>query len=102
MKILICDKLDALALQELKEMGSCVDISTEENKREKLLSHIPDTDLVFIRSATSIDEEVINEGANLNIIARCGVGLDNVDIIQATTKGVHVSNSPKAKIIYVE
>jgi len=51
MKILICDKLDALALQELKEMGNCVDISTEENKREKLLSHIPDTDLVFIRSA---------------------------------------------------
>ena len=59
MKILICDKLDPLALQELKEMGSCVDISTEENKREKLLSHIHDTDLVYIRSATTIDEEVI-------------------------------------------
>ncbi|MDA7572588.1 hydroxyacid dehydrogenase [Candidatus Actinomarina sp.] len=101
MKILICDKLDPLALQELKEMGSCVDISTEENKREKLLSHIPDTDLVFIRSATSIDEEVIKEGANLKIIARCGVGLDNVDITQATKKGVHVTNSPEANIISV-
>ena len=101
MKILICDKLDALALQELKEMGNCVDISTEENKREKLLSHIPDTDLVFIRSSTSIDEEVINEGANLKIIARCGVGLDNVDITQATKKGVHVTNSPEANIISV-
>jgi D-3-phosphoglycerate dehydrogenase len=66
-----------------------------------LLEQIPDTDLVFIRSATSIDKEVIDAGVNLKIIARCGVGLDNVDIIEATKRGIHVTNSPEANIISV-
>ena len=101
MKILICDKLDSFAIQELNKMGTCIDISSEENKREMLLEQIPDTDLVFIRSATSIDKEVIDAGVNLKIIARCGVGLDNVDIIEATKRGIHVTNSPEANIISV-
>ena len=101
MKILICDKLDSFAIQELNKMGTCKDISSEENKREMLLEQIPDTDLVFIRSATSIDKEVIDAGVKLKIIARCGVGLDNVDIIEATKRGIHVTNSPEANIISV-
>ena len=101
MKILICDKLDSLAIQELNKMGTCIDISSDENKRETLLEQIPDADLVFIRSATSIDKEVIDVGVNLKIIARCGVGLDNVDIIEATKRGIHVTNSPEANIISV-
>ena len=101
MKILICDKLDSFAIQELNKMGTSIDISSEENKREMLLEQIPDTDLVFIRSATSIDKEVIDAGVNLKIIARCGVGLDNVDIIEATKRGIHVTNSPEANIISV-
>lgn len=101
MKILICDKLDSFAIQELNKMGTCIDISSDENKREMLLEQIPDTDLVFIRSATSIDKEVIDAGVNLKIIARCGVGLDNVDIIEATKRGIHVTNSPEANIISV-
>ena len=101
MKILICDKLDSFAIQELNKMGTCIDISSDENKREILLEQIPDADLVFIRSATSIDKEVIDAGVNLKIIARCGVGLDNVDIIEATKRGIHVTNSPEANIISV-
>jgi D-3-phosphoglycerate dehydrogenase len=80
MKILICDKLDSIALEQLTKMGSCVDISAEDNKRDKLLSEIVDAELVFIRSASSIDKEVIDAAKNLKVIARCGVGLDNVDI----------------------
>ena len=101
MKILICDKLDSFAIQELNKMGTCIDISSDENKREMLLEQIPDADLVFIRSATSIDKEVIDAGVNLKIIARSGVGLDNVDIIEATKRGIHVTNSPEANIISV-
>lgn len=101
MKILICDKLDSFAIQELNKMGTCLDISTDENKRKMLLEQIPDADLVFIRSATSIDKEVIDAGVNLKIIARCGVGLDNVDIIEATKRGIHVTNSPEANIVSV-
>ena len=101
MNILICDKLDSFAIQELNKIGTCIDISSDENKREMLLEQIPDADLVFIRSATSIDKEVIDAGVNLKIIARCGVGLDNVDIIEATKRGIHVTNSPEANIVSV-
>ena len=101
MKILICDKLDSSAIQELNKMGTCVDISTVEDKRDQLLNHIPNTDLVFIRSATTVDKEVIDVAENLKIIARCGVGLDNVDITAASKKGIHVTNSPEANIISV-
>ena len=101
MKILICDKLDPTALEQLKTMGTCIDISTVENKREELLTQIVDSDLVFIRSASTIDKEVINAAKNLKVIARCGVGLDNVDIPEATKKGIHVTNSPEANIISV-
>ena len=101
MKILICDKLDSFAIQELNKMGTCVDISTMEDKRDQLLNHIPSTDLVFIRSATTIDKEVIDLAENLKIIARCGVGLDNVDISAASKKRIHVTNSPEANIISV-
>ena len=101
MKILICDKLDSSAIQELNNMGTCIDISTMEDKSDQLLNHIPSADLVFIRSATTIDKEVIDLAENLKIIARCGVGLDNVDISAASKKRIHVTNSPEANIISV-
>ena len=101
MKILICDKLDTTALEQLNKMGSCIDISAEGNKRDKLLEEIVDADLVFIRSASSIDKEAIDAAINLKVIARCGVGLDNVDINEATKKGIHVTNSPESNIISV-
>src|SRR5690606_13776616 len=58
-----------------------------------------EADAVLVRSATRIDEEALTHAPKLKVIARAGVGLDNVDIPAATTAGVMVVNAPTSNII---
>jgi D-3-phosphoglycerate dehydrogenase len=67
--------------------------------RSALLSALGDADAVLIRSATRMDSEAIAASTRLKVIARAGVGLDNVDIKAATTAGVMVVNAPTSNII---
>ncbi len=67
--------------------------------RAALLAAIADVDAVLIRSATRIDAEVIAAATRLRVIARAGVGLDNVDIKAATVAGVMVVNAPTSNVI---
>jgi D-3-phosphoglycerate dehydrogenase len=67
--------------------------------RPALLSAIADANAILVRSATKVDAEAIAAAPNLKVIARAGVGLDNVDIKTATTAGVMVVNAPTSNII---
>ncbi|KHK97424.1 3-phosphoglycerate dehydrogenase [Microbacterium mangrovi] len=67
--------------------------------RPALLASLADADAVLIRSATQMDAEAIAASSRLKVIARAGVGLDNVDIKAATTAGVMVVNAPTSNII---
>src|SRR5690606_25680318 len=67
--------------------------------RGALLRELADASAVLIRSATQLDEEAIAAGKQLKVIARAGVGLDNVDIKAATTAGVMVVNAPTSNVI---
>ncbi len=62
--------------------------------RAELLAAIADADAVLIRSATRIDAEVLDTAQRLRVVARAGVGLDNVDVPAATLAGVMVVNAP--------
>ena len=62
--------------------------------RGELLSAIADVDAVLIRSATQIDQEALAAATRLKVVARAGVGLDNVDVKAATIAGVMVVNAP--------
>jgi D-3-phosphoglycerate dehydrogenase len=66
--------------------------------REALLPALADVDAVLIRSATKMDTEAIAAAKNLKVIARAGVGLDNVDVPAATQAGVMVVNAPTSNI----
>src|SRR5689334_19559069 len=66
--------------------------------REALLPALADVDAVLIRSATKMDAEAIAAARNLKVIARAGVGLDNVDVPAATQAGVMVVNAPTSNI----
>ncbi|HET7280343.1 MAG TPA: phosphoglycerate dehydrogenase [Dermatophilaceae bacterium] len=66
--------------------------------RDELLPALADADAVLIRSATKMDEEAIAAGKNLKVIARAGVGLDNVDVDAATKAGVMVVNAPTSNV----
>lgn len=67
--------------------------------RSQLLSALPEADAVLIRSATKMDAEAIGVASRLKVIARAGVGLDNVDTKAATQAGVMVVNAPTSNII---
>lgn len=67
--------------------------------REELLKAIVDVDAILIRSATKVDEEALAAAKNLKVVARAGVGLDNVDVKAATQAGVMVVNAPTSNIV---
>ncbi|MEI2764748.1 MAG: phosphoglycerate dehydrogenase [Dermatophilaceae bacterium] len=66
--------------------------------RAQLLAAIADVDAVLIRSATQIDAEALAAAGRLKVVARAGVGLDNVDVKAATQAGVMVVNAPTSNI----
>ncbi|WP_323958699.1 phosphoglycerate dehydrogenase [Arthrobacter sp. JZ12] len=72
---------------------------TDGADRSKLLAAIADVDAILVRSATQVDAEAIAAAPRLKVIARAGVGLDNVDIKAATQAGVMVVNAPTSNII---
>ncbi|MRX45269.1 phosphoglycerate dehydrogenase [Agromyces kandeliae] len=67
--------------------------------RPALLAALADANAILVRSATKVDAEAIAAAPKLQVIARAGVGLDNVDIKSATTAGVMVVNAPTSNII---
>ena len=62
--------------------------------REDLLKRLPEMDAVLTRSGTKMDEEALNAAVNLKVIARAGVGVDNVNVPVASRKGIVVINAP--------
>jgi D-3-phosphoglycerate dehydrogenase len=67
--------------------------------RAALLPALADVDAVIVRSATKIDAEALAAARRLKVVARAGVGLDNVDVPAATTRGVMVVNAPQSNIV---
>jgi D-3-phosphoglycerate dehydrogenase len=67
--------------------------------RDALLPALSDVDALIIRSATRVDAEALASAPRLRVIARAGVGLDNVDVPAATRAGVMVVNAPQSNIV---
>jgi len=94
--VLIADKL---AESTVAALGDQVEVRWVDGPdREKLLAAVPDADALLVRSATTVDAEVLNAGTKLKIVARAGVGLDNVDVDAATARGILVVNAPTSNI----
>jgi len=96
--VLIAEELSPATLSALGpdfEIRNC-----DGSDREQLLGELKrGVDAVLIRSATKMDSEAISVAKGLKVIARAGVGLDNVDIPAATTAGVMVVNAPTSNIV---
>ena len=99
MKILATDGMDKSAVAELTKLGHTVD--EQFYPEEELIKAIADYDCVVVRSATKITKKVIDGGKNLKLIIRGGVGMDNIDIPYAESKGMKVRNTPGASSISV-
>jgi D-3-phosphoglycerate dehydrogenase len=95
MKGLICDATDASAIQAMRDAGIEVD-NRPDITPEELLRDAAQYDGMVVRSRTKIPAEVIDAATNLKIVVRGGVGLDNIDVKYAQSRGVEVRNTPKA------
>jgi D-3-phosphoglycerate dehydrogenase len=95
-KVLISDKLGADGVAVLEEASDVsVDINTGLSEAE-LVDIIGDYDALVIRSGTQVTGAVLEAATNLKVVGRAGVGTDNVDVDEATRRGVIVMNTPDA------
>ena len=92
MKLLVTDKIDPNPLDLLKKYYE-IDIKTDlkPGQLEKIIANYH---CIITRSRTAISEKIISDADNLKIIARAGIGVDNIDIFAATRKKIAVINAP--------
>ncbi|RBY96644.1 phosphoglycerate dehydrogenase [Blastococcus sp. TF02-8] len=91
---------EELAPSVLEVLGSDVEIRHVDGAdRAALLPALAEAAAVMIRSATQIDAEALAAAPNLKVVARAGIGLDNVDVAAATERGVMVVNAPTSNIV---
>jgi len=99
-KVLISDKLSDAAVQIFKDRGIDVDFQPDLGKdKDKLAAVIGDYDGLAIRSATKVTDKILANATNLKVIARAGIGTDNIDKDAASKKGVIVMNTPFGNMI---
>jgi D-3-phosphoglycerate dehydrogenase len=91
MKILISDPFSKDLPDKLSEFGEVTD-----NKEE-----FTDADIILVRSATKARKDYIDQAKNLKMIIRGGVGIDNIDVSYAKSKGIKVHNTPEASSVAV-
>lgn len=99
MKILITDGIEKSGAEILAKRG--FQLTEKSMSPEELLAAISGYDAIIVRSATKVTKAVIDAGTNLKVIARGGVGLDNIDVAHAKSKGLRVLNTPGASSISV-
>lgn len=98
-RILICDPLQQAAKDIMGDLHEVVDKAGIG--REELLQIVEQFDAIVVRARTQVDSEVISRGGRLRVIARAGVGTDNIDVGAATDRGILVVNSPDPSITSV-
>jgi len=97
MRVLIADPISEEGIDILRSYAE-VDIKTGL-KPEEIISTIGDYEALVVRSQTKVSAKVIEAGKKLRVIARAGVGVDNIDVEEATRRGVLVVNAPNANTI---
>jgi len=93
-KVIVAERIADEAIEKLKknmEVDICVGIP-----REELLEVIDQYDAIIVRSATQIDAELMERATNLKMVGRAGNGTDNIDIPEATKRGIIVANTPES------
>jgi D-3-phosphoglycerate dehydrogenase / 2-oxoglutarate reductase len=95
--VLVAEELAPAALAVLAEDSEVRHVDGTD--RPALLAALADVDAVIVRSATHIDSEALTAGRRIKVVARAGIGLDNVDVVAATARGVLVVNAPVSNIV---
>jgi D-3-phosphoglycerate dehydrogenase len=97
-RVLVSESLAARGLDAMTGAGLDVDVQTGLSPDE-LLQAVEGAAALVIRSATQVTAEVLEAGRDLVVVGRAGIGLDNVDVNEATRRGVMVVNAPQSNIL---
>lgn len=100
MRVLVCDKTESDAIERMRAAGIEVDVR-DTISAEELLAAIQDYQGMVVRSRTKVRKEAIDAAKKLKVIVRGGVGLDNIDVDYAQSKGIAVLNTPAASSVSV-
>ena len=92
MRILANDGIDPIGKKLLEDAG--IEVDTEFIPQEELAAKLNAYDGITVRSATKVRKDLIDACPNLRIIGRGGVGMDNIDVDYAKSKGIAVENTP--------
>jgi D-3-phosphoglycerate dehydrogenase len=99
MKILVSDHLAESGVEKLMAVADFeVEVNTSLTE-EEFRQIIKEYDALVIRSATKVTEDIIEAADRLKVIARAGIGLDNVDVAAASKRGIVVMNTPEGNVI---
>jgi D-3-phosphoglycerate dehydrogenase len=96
-KVLVAEKIGASGIDLLREHFD-VDTAFDQDDFD-LAGRIGEYAGILIRSATTMDADLIAAAANLRVIGRAGVGIDNVDVPAATKRGIIVANAPQSNVV---
>lgn len=97
-RILVADPLHPAGLALLEASDVEFHLLTAE-ERHRLAELIPDYDAVIVRSMTRLTADLLHRGERLKVVARAGVGLDNIDVVAASNSGIRVVNAPTANLL---
>lgn len=97
--VLVPDQVHPSALEVFDGVDGIRVTAPGQMTRADLLAAVPDADALIIRSASKVDAEVLAAAPNLKLVARAGVGVDNVDLTAASQRGVVVMNTPDGNTI---
>jgi D-3-phosphoglycerate dehydrogenase len=95
MKVLVCDPTAPQAIEHMRAAGIEVDVR-DDISAEELPQVLPAYDGMIVRSRTKVRQPLIDQATSLKAIVRGGVGLDNIDVDYARSKGIAVLNTPAA------
>jgi D-3-phosphoglycerate dehydrogenase len=97
MKVIVADKISERGMELLKETGWKIVATTKET----LADELPATDALIVRSATKVTADLLDKAPRLRVVGRAGVGVDNIDIDEATKRGVLVMSTPGGSSVSV-
>src|SRR5262245_50294669 len=97
MKVIVADKISERGVELLKKAG----LNTVLTTKESIAVELADADALIVRSATRVTPELLDKAPKLRAVGRAGVGVDNIDLGEATKRGVLVMSTPGGNAVSV-
>src|SRR5215468_11609943 len=97
MKVIVADKISERGVELLKKSG----LNTVLTTKETISAELADADALIVRSATRVTKDLLEKAPRLRAVGRAGVGVDNIDLEEATRRGVLVMSTPGGNAVSV-